>query len=73
VELSSGRYTIGSRGPAVERVERRLQELGYYASTVDEVFGADTEEAVKSFQRKKGIRADGVVGGKTLQRLFSTQ
>ena len=37
---------------------------------VDGYFGDDTEEAVKDFQRAKGLTADGVVGPKTMEKLY---
>lgn len=50
----------GDRGPGVKRVQRRLR-----VRPVDGVFGRITERAVKRFQRRKGIEADGVVGPAT--------
>lgn len=38
---------------------------------IDGVFGKDTEEAVKAYQKKNGLAADGVVGAKTWTELFS--
>lgn len=50
----------GSRGDTV----RRLQEaLGQGA---DGIFGGGTETAVKAFQTANGLKADGMVGPKTL-------
>jgi len=55
----------GSRGSSVSLCQRRLQQWGYYRSSVDGVFGAATAAAVKNFQRKNGLRTDGVVGPET--------
>lgn len=38
---------------------------------MDGVYGTNTEAAVKEFQKKKGLAADGVVGVKTWEELFS--
>lgn len=38
----------------------------------DGIFGKITEEAVKKFQKEKGIRADGIVGPQTLAYLIPT-
>ena len=55
----------GSRGEQVSQVQRKLKQWGYYAGTVDGVFGQATYDAVVSFQRKNGLTADGVVGAQT--------
>ena len=46
----------GDRGSAVRSIQ---QELGI---TADGVFGAQTERAVKRFQRRHELEADGIVG-----------
>ena len=48
---------------------RKLKNWGYYTGAVDGIFGAKTKEAVKYFQRKNGLTADGIVGNKTLKAL----
>ena len=53
----------GSRGGTVSDVQRRLKQWGYYDGAVDGVYGTGTSQAVKEFQRKNGLTADGVVGG----------
>jgi peptidoglycan hydrolase-like protein with peptidoglycan-binding domain len=52
----------GSRGEAVRQLQVALQETGHNPGAIDGVFGAQTEAAVKAFQRDRGISADGVVG-----------
>lgn len=59
----------GSKGGEVKEVQRRLKEWGYYSGTIDGVYGAGTAEAVKSFQKKNGLPADGVCGLKTYEAL----
>ncbi len=56
----------GSSGDEVRRVQKKLQELGYYTGSVDGIFGSNTQKAVKSFQRNVGLTADGIVGKATL-------
>ena len=60
----------GARGLGVTQLQNRLVELGYLASA-DGVFGSQTVSAVKSFQQKNGLSADGVAGLKTQQKLYS--
>ena len=50
-------------------VQRKLKELGYYTGSVDGDFGAETEKAVKAFQKANGLSADGKVGEQTLKKL----
>lgn len=61
----------GNVGLDVMYVMQRLHELGYYKKTVDEKFGATMFKAVKDFQKKNDLTVDGVVGKKTLQKMFS--
>ena len=62
-------YERGSSGELVSEMQSRLKEWGYYSGEVDGIFGSETEEAVKSFQRKNGLEADGRVGPATLTAL----
>lgn len=55
----------GSRGAQVRQVQQKLKQWGYYDGTVDGVFGQGTYDAVVYFQRKNGLKADGVVGDAT--------
>lgn len=59
----------GSTGGEVKEVQRRLQRWGYYKGSVDGVFGAGTKAAVVAFQKKNGLKADGVVGKATYKAL----
>jgi hypothetical protein len=63
-------YHIGSTGPEVERIQRRLAALGRYAGAFDGQFGGGTEGAVRAFQRSRGLDIDGEVGAATWTALF---
>ena len=63
----------GSKSDEVKEVQRRLKNWGYYKGNVDGVFGAGTREAVIAFQKKNGLKADGVVGQATYKALGMTQ
>ena len=56
----------GQSGETVRRVQQKLKQWGYYSGTVDGVFGQGTYDAVIRFQKKNGLRADGVAGAATL-------
>lgn len=62
-------YKQGSRGETVKTIQKKLKNWGYYSGKVDGIFGAKTKEAVKYFQRKNKLTADGIVGNKTLSAL----
>lgn len=59
----------GSKGGEVKEVQRRLKQWGYFDGAVDGVYGPATAEAVKKFQRKNGLTADGIVGKATYAAL----
>ena len=56
----------GQSGETVRRVQQKLKQWGYYSGAVDGVFGQGTYDAVIRFQKKNGLRADGVAGAATL-------
>lgn len=60
---------LGSRGQEVRLVQQKLKSLGYYKGAVDGIFGVQTKNAVKAFQRNCGITVDGIAGPKTLKYL----
>ena len=62
-------YKKGASGATVTEIQTRLKNWGYYSGEVDGVFGSATEKAVKYFQQKNGLTADGVVGTQTLAAL----
>ncbi len=59
----------GSRGDLVTTLQKRLKTWGYYTGNVDGIFGSQTEQAVKYFQRKNGLAVDGIVGPATAKAI----
>ena len=60
----------GSQGESVRDLQRRLGALDFDGLGDGEgLFGATTEEAVRSFQRDRGLRCDGVCGQQTWSAL----
>lgn len=55
----------GSRGDEVRQVQERLIQWGYLSGTADGIFGKDTYDGVVLFQKRNGLKADGVVGPAT--------
>lgn len=53
-------------------VQKKLKRWGYYTGNVDGINGPKTIAAVKSFQRKYGLTADGIVGPLTAAKMGIT-
>lgn len=62
-------FRKGSRGETVKQIQRALGGAGY-AVMVDGIFGSITEEAVRAFQAKNNLKADGIVGAATMAALI---
>ena len=66
-------YTIetlskyGSRGSEVTQIQTKLKRWGYYNGNIDGIYGTQTLNAVKYFQRKNGLTVDGIAGPATLR------
>lgn len=59
----------GSRGTQVKTMQTKLKNWGYYKGSVDGIFGKKTLDAVKLFQKRNGLKVDGIVGNQTLKAL----
>ena len=61
---------LNDKGENVKQLQQALIAKGYQL-TADGSFGPKTEQAVKDFQKKAGITADGIAGSVTLGHLTS--
>ncbi len=61
----------GVKGEEVLRLQYRLQALGYYTSSLDGKCDVDDVAAIRLFQQKNGLSADGIAGYDTQVRLYS--
>jgi N-acetylmuramoyl-L-alanine amidase len=59
----------GSRGDEVTQIQTKLKRWGYYSGNIDGIYGSQTLEAVKYFQRKNGLTVDGIAGPATLKAM----
>ena len=59
----------GSRGEEVRTIQTKLKRWGYYKGNVDGIYGSQTLSAVKWFQRKNGLKEDGIAGKNTLEAM----
>ncbi len=66
------KYTLleGTRGEDVDSLQRQLVDLGYMSKTTG-YYGDETVKAVKDFQERNKLSADGKTGEKTLDLIYS--
>lgn len=64
-----GDYRKGDKGRKVKLIQEWLCLQGFYVA-IDSDFGPATERAVREFQKKSGLKPDGVVGKNTFARLI---
>lgn len=64
---------LNSTGPLVSKVQTRLKELGFYSGEITGKYNSATMSAVKKFQKKQGMKVDGVCGADTQKKLFSSK
>lgn len=67
IEEALSRY--GSRGSEVTQIQTKLKRWGYYTGSVDGIYGTQTLNAVKYFQRRNGLTVDGIAGPATLRAM----
>ena len=68
-QAEAATYKQGSTGSVVRQIQQKLNDWGYYKGNVDGIYGSRTVSAVKYFQRKNGLTADGLCGPNTLKAL----
>ena len=59
----------GEFKPTTKEIQRTLKNAGFDPGAVDGKMGPRTQQAVKEFQRAKGLKVDGKVGAKTWREL----
>ena len=78
--LDEARWRLGDRilsyvparlmaGDDVAALQQRLLDMGFDCGRVDGMFGVETEQALREFQRNVGVVADGTCGPATLKAL----
>ena len=55
----------------VRAAQRHLKERGYYSGPIDGVLGAATENALRAYQRDKGLKVTGRLDTSTVRSLTS--
>jgi Putative peptidoglycan binding domain len=54
----------------VEGIQQGLKKLGYNPGKIDGAMGHDTQEAIKKFQKDRGLKVDGAYNPETKAALF---
>ena len=62
----------GDNGTQVKLLQKRLKELGYYTTAIDNDYGYQTAAAVSAFQRANGLTVNGTANSTTLKKLMSS-
>ncbi len=62
-------YERGYRGSTVARVQERLARAGYYRGSIDGIMGPRTRSAIRVYERRHGLPADGVIDRQLLETM----
>jgi Putative peptidoglycan binding domain/L,D-transpeptidase catalytic domain len=68
-EAADAVLRLESSGPAVQELQQRLSDLGFWPGEIDGHYGQLTRQAVMAFQKAENLGRDGVAGSKTRGRL----
>ncbi|WP_196358084.1 peptidoglycan-binding domain-containing protein [Nodosilinea nodulosa] len=63
---------VGSHGQAVKDVQAKLEQEKLYTASIDGVYGSNTQQAVKTFQRNHHLTPDGIIGHRTWAALVNS-
>lgn len=59
----------GVKSRAVAKLQMQLRRLDMYSGIIDAVFGNETDQSVRIFQKTYGLQIDGIAGPYTISRL----
>ena len=62
----------GSSGSGVKALVTELKNQGYYTGEIISKYTSAVENAVRDFQKAKGLAVDGIAGADTQHKLFNT-
>lgn len=69
---AAGSLQLNDGGASVTELQQQLAQMGYYTGAVTGVFDQQTQSAVMSFQRDRGLSSDGIVGNATQAALYQS-
>ncbi|MFD2613113.1 spore cortex-lytic enzyme [Paenibacillus gansuensis] len=67
--VQSATLSYGKRGTDVPDLQYRLKTVGLFQGEITSYYGPKTTRAVKSFQKRYGLKADGITGPTTWKKL----
>jgi peptidoglycan hydrolase-like protein with peptidoglycan-binding domain len=68
-EAADAVLNLESSGPAVQELQQRLSDLGFWLGEIDGHYGQLTRQAVMAFQKAEDLDRDGVAGPQTRAEL----
>jgi peptidoglycan hydrolase-like protein with peptidoglycan-binding domain len=68
-EAADAVLRIESTGPAVQELQQRLSDLGFWLGEIDGHYGQLTRQAVMAFQKAEGLDRDGAAGPDTRKQV----
>ena len=71
-EASYSILKLGSTGNAVTNLTQALKTQGFYDGQVTSSYTTAVEDAVRAFQKAKGLSVDGIAGSNTQHALYGT-
>lgn len=63
---------VEGREAEIGNLQGHLRSAGHYFGSLDGIYGPGTDNAVRAFQAKAGLKVDGIVGRKTWTALLQT-
>lgn len=71
-EVVPNYYSYGEESDIILKYQKKLKELGYMTTAPDGKYGGDTMAAIKQFQSRNDLVADGYLGPSTIRALKSS-
>ena len=67
--LEKASEAVTSKTPTAQEIQQALKNANVYSGKIDGDLGSKTKAAIREFQQKNGLKADGKVGPKTWAKL----
>lgn len=64
---------LNDHGTDVKEFQARLRELRYLSAKPNGIFGTETENAVKEFQKRNKLKTDGKIGSNTREAIYDEE